>query len=247
MRRTTLLIALLMLLLLTSEAFAKKRILVYTGSLLDERSAPIGGVFPLTFAFYKKSRGGAAVWSEKHFVAVDNGNYVVELGRKKNISRSIKLDSLFVGVRVTGGSELVRERFVAEGTSAEEIIHHSPSHSRIKSKPRSGGGPVELAQKASFAYLAEKAENSVRLDGLTLDQLKKALGSSKSGSVTVTIGDKISTPPAAGGDGGTPYRQLCPEGYVVTGLRGGSGLYVDRVQIMCSPLETETSRKKSKK
>lgn len=247
MRRTTLLIALALTLLMVSEAFAKKRILVYTGRLLDERSAPIGGVFPLTFAFYAKSRGGKAVWSENHFVAVDKGSYIVELGRKKLIPRSVKIDSLYVGVRISGGVELVRERFVAEGNEPEEIIHHKTRDSK---RGQTGGGPnsgpVDLARKATFAYHAGKADNAVKLDGLTLDQLKKVLGGGGSkggGDLAVTIPDKTHNPKPAGGTGGNPYEQLCPPNWVVTGLRGGSGLYVDRVQIICSPLELSPSKK----
>lgn len=51
----------------------------------------------------------------------------------------------------------------------------------------------------------------------------------------LVIGTKTHHSPQAGGDGGTPYVQLCPEGWVVTGIRGGSALYVDRVGVICSP------------
>jgi hypothetical protein len=40
----------------------------------------------------------------------------------------------------------------------------------------------------------------------------------------------------AGGTGGTPFSLLCPDGWVMTGLKAGSGLYVDRVVAVCSPL-----------
>lgn len=216
---------------------AKRRVLVYSGRLLDEQGGPIGGVFPLTFALYTKPRGGKAVWSEGHFVAVDNGHYVVDLGRSVAIPRSVGLDQLYVGVRITGGPELVRERFVPEGDSPEEVIRGKSTGQPTTGAKTPTGGAVDYAEKAGFAYVAEKADNSVRLDGLTLDQIKKALGSSGDGGGKVTLGNNTFNAPSAGGEGGTPYNQLCPEGYVVTGLRGGSGLYVDRVAIICSPLE----------
>ncbi len=226
------------MLVAAGDAFAKRRVLVYSGKLLDERAAPIGGVFPLTFALYSKSRGGKALWSETHFVAVDNGGYVVELGRKKSISRSIDLDTLYVGVRITGGPELVRERFLAEGAQPDEIIHGRPPKGNGHKQQ---GGVVDYAEKAGFAYVAEKADNAVRIDGLTLDQLRKQFGGGpkKEGGGKIVLGSNTFNAPAAGGEGGTPYQQLCPDGYVVTGLRGGSGLYVDRVGIICSPLETK--------
>ena len=77
---------------------------------------------------------------------------------------------------------------------------------------------------------------------MTLDQLKKRLGGT-SGGTKVTLGSNTFNAPTAGGNGGTPFQQLCPDGYVVTGLRGGSGLYIDRVGIICSPLESNTKKK----
>ena len=227
---------LVLVVLVASTAAAKRRILVYSGKLLDERSAPIGGVFPLTFAFYSKSKGGQAVWSESHYVAVDNGVYQLELGRRKVIPGSVSLDQLYVGVRITGGPEIVRERFIAEG-SEEEVIRKQGIEQPGKAQ---AGGTVDYAEKAGFAYVAEKADNSTRIDGLTVEQLKRAVateGGGGGGGGGVTIGENTFNSPTAGGDGGTPFQHLCPEGYVMTGFRGAAGLYIDRVGIICSPLE----------
>ena len=216
---------------------AKKRILVYSGKLLDDQGGPMGGVFPLTFALYNKARGGKSMWSENHFVAVESGNYVVELGRKKSFSRRMKLSHLYVGVRITGGPELVRERFVAEGSEPEEIIRQAGT-TRKKSKAKAGGerGSVEYAEKAGYAFAAEKADNATRLDGLTLEQLKRKLGG---GGGSVSLGDQPWTSQSKGGVGGTSYELLCPEGYVMTGIRCGAGMYVDRLGIICSKFKSK--------
>ena len=58
-------------------------------------------------------------------------------------------------------------------------------------------------------------------------------------NVEVKVAARTYSPPAAGGDGGTAFSMLCPDGYVVTGLSGGSGLYVDRVSLICSPLRLQ--------
>ena len=42
---------------------------------------------------------------------------------------------------------------------------------------------------------------------------------------------------SAGGEGGVTYELKCPKGHVVTGVRGGSGIYLDSIQLICSPLE----------
>ena len=241
MRFSKISVAFLLVALYGFQAEAKQRILVYSGKLLDERAAPVGGVFPLTFAFYGKSRGGKSLWSETHYVAVDNGMYSVELGRKRRIGASIDLNRLYVGVRLSNGPELVRERFIADGVEPEEIIHNRGAKPKT---PTPTSGTVDYAEKAGFAYVAERADDSKRFDGMTMDQLKKRLEASGGGSGTkVTLGTNTFNAPTAGGNGGTPFQQLCPEGYVVTGLRGGSGLYIDRVGIICSPLESKSKKK----
>jgi len=215
---------------------AKKRVLVYSGKLLDDQGGPMGGVFPLTFALYNKARGGKSMWSESHYVAVENGNYLVELGRKKTLTKKMDLNRLYVGVRITGGPEIVRERFIAEGAQPEEIIRQAGTTPRVKVGNSTGGsGSVEYAEKAGYAFAAEKADNATRLDGLTLEQLKRKLG----GGGSVKLGDQPWTSQSKGGVGGTSYELLCPEGYVMTGIRGGAGMYVDRLGIICSKLQSK--------
>jgi hypothetical protein len=252
MKEQVLTIALVMVLstLAWGDAFArkgeKKRILVYSGQLLDDQGGPMGGVFPLTFSFHKKARGGTAMWSEAHFVAVDSGAYVVELGRQRVIRRSIDLGQLYVGVRVTKGPQLVRERFIVEGEEPEVFIRRdtTATSSSSSSSTRQGSRTatsnrtsVDYAEKAGFAFAAEKADDATRLGGLTLEQLKRKLGSGSGGSIT--IGEQPWMSQSKGGVGGTSYELLCPEGYVMTGIRGGSGMYVDRLGIICSKLKSK--------
>jgi hypothetical protein len=240
------LVAIATVLVSADPADAARRIIEYEGKLLDERGAPIGGVFPLTFAFYNRSRGGSAIWSERHFVAVDAGTYTVELGRQSTIPRSVNLDRLFVGVRITGGPELVREQFIAAGATPEQIVRQQRPSDNNPRQP--GGSTVEFANKAGMAHLAETADVARRLEDtnggrtLSFEDLKREFGGQRGGdsNITVGLGDNAFNSPTAGGEGGTPYTLLCPEGYVVTGVRGGSGLYIDRVGIVCSPLETRS-------
>jgi hypothetical protein len=226
------------------DAFArkgnKKRILVYSGQLLDDQGGPMGGVFPLTFSLHKKARGGATMWSEAHYVAVDSGAYVVELGRQRAIPRSIDLGQLYVGVRVTKGPQLVRERFIVEGAAPEVFIRRNSKLSAPRQGARTATSDrtsVDYAEKAGFAFAAEKADDATRLGGLTLEQLKRKLGGGSGGSIS--IGEQPWMSQSKGGVGGTSYELLCPEGYVMTGVRGGSGMYVDRVGIICSKLKSK--------
>ncbi|HIA04778.1 MAG TPA: hypothetical protein EYN06_07590 [Myxococcales bacterium] len=213
----------------------KRRVLVYSGKLTDERGGPVGGVFPLTFALYSKPRGGKTVWSERHFVSVDNGEYLLELGRKSRIPSRISLDQIYLGVRITGGPSLARERFVPEGGIPETLIYQAGKRAHSQKRPAARKGAVEYAEKAGFAYVAEKADNTERIDGKTLAQIKKALG----GSAKIKLGNNTYNSPSVGGEGGAQFQQLCPDGYVMTGIRGGAGLYLDRMQIVCSPIVSQ--------
>jgi hypothetical protein len=210
-----------------------RRVLVYSGKLVDERGGNIGGVYPLTFALYSKARGGKAIWSERHFVSVDNGLYEIELGRKSRIPARISLDQIYIGVRITGGPALVRERFVPEGGVAEQLIYQAGKNKKDIRPSGKKRETVDYAEKAGFAYVAEKADNAERIDGKTLAQIKKLLGG---GGGKVSIGNNTYNSPSVGGEGGAQFQQLCPEGYIMTGIRGGAGLYLDRLQIICSPL-----------
>src|SRR5262245_35908403 len=87
---------------------------VYGGKLEDAQARPLGGIYPLTFAFYRTAKGGRAVWTEAHFVAVDNGVYAVELGAEKPFPKTLDLARAWVSVSVTGGKEIVREVFSPE-------------------------------------------------------------------------------------------------------------------------------------
>ena len=56
------------------------------------------------------------------------------------------------------------------------------------------------------------------------------------------IGDAVETTvqSAHGGSGGTTgYDLRCPRGWAVTGLRGRSGFFVDRLQLVCAPVQLD--------
>src|SRR5690606_4691863 len=88
--------------------------IAYEGKLQDSKRRPIGGVFPLTFSLYRSPQGGKAVWSESHFVAVDSGKYLVDLGYKRPIPPALPLGELYLAVSITGGEEILRERIDAK-------------------------------------------------------------------------------------------------------------------------------------
>src|SRR5690554_2752496 len=62
--------------------------ILYNGHLQDGHGDPISGIFPLTFKLYKHQLAAEPIWQEKHFVAVVDGQYRLELGTNDVLEQS---------------------------------------------------------------------------------------------------------------------------------------------------------------
>jgi len=206
----------------------------YEGQLLDSHRKPLSGIYPLTFSLYRSEKSSRPAWSESHYVAVEDGSYVVQLGDTRPIPSTLHLDRLYISVAVTGGSELVREKLATAAeeprVEAKDPEPGTPAPPRDK-KPGSGDSYAEIA---GFAYEADRAHNSDAVGGLTATEIRKIIKESKS---NVEVGGRTRNSEPAGGTGGQPYTLRCPKGYVVTGITGGAAAFVDSIAIICSPLE----------
>ena len=225
----------------------EQKIIEFEGKLQNARRRPVSGVFPIKFSLYKGPKGGKAVWSENHFVAVDGGRYVVTLGNAKRLKKRLDLSKLYLGVSYAGGGEIQRERIepqeveasapapsVAAGTAAV------PQGTTTRNAPvavRSSNGrtTVDYAEEAGVATYAHSAESAKRIGGLDEKDLLKRLDARSKGKVSVGTKSRFSA--SAGGEGGSGYDLRCPKGTVVTGVRGTAGIYLDSIQLICSPLE----------
>ena len=204
----------------------------YEGKLQDANRKPIGGIFPLSFALHRNARKGRSLWKEEHFVAIDEGRYEVRLGSRTPIPSGLDVSKLYLSVSVSGGDEIVRERLTTEGAKRAE----KPSEKGEK-RGRSGGdskGVVEYAETAGLAYEAEHAKVADRVGDWGQAELEDHL-KNISGKVRISSSKRYTG--SAGGEGGVTYELKCPKGHVVTGVRGGSGIYLDSIQLICSPLE----------
>jgi len=236
----------------SSHAAEPDQRLVYGGRLQDAQGRPIGGVFPLTFNFYAAEKGGRATWTESHFVAVDNGVYAVELGSKKPLPKNLKLDRVWLGVALSGGTELAREKL--DGASASAAATPAAPATPAPAAPATpttpapatppgptvGAPPAKstgsYAELAGFAYEAERAKSADAIGGMTAQEIKN-LAKTVTTPAKPKIGATKRYTEQVGGTGGNPYTLQCPPGYVVTGIKGGAAAYMDSIVLICSPLE----------
>ncbi len=203
---------------------------VYEGKLEDARRRPLSGVYPLTFSLYRTDKSTRAAWSESHYVAVDDGVYSVQLGDQRPIPKGLKLKQAFLGVAVTDGQEILRERLRPDTRPLDEPVAEAAPAPGAHNDRRSDS----YAEIAGFAYEADRAKSADSVGGVTADELKRI---ASRGASKVTIGGNKRYSNSAGGQGGQPYTLKCPKGYVVTGIRGGAAAYVDSLTLICSPLE----------
>ena len=226
-----------------SKAGDDNRTLVYSGKLQDSDRKPIGGIFPLTFSLHKSPKRGKSVWSESHFVAVENGRYDIVLGSKRPINAKLGFSRIYLAVSVTGGDEIMRDRLKAEVFKQQVqpalpgVGSNVPLVRRPAAAPAGGGSrTVDYAERAGEALLAQHAQKADKLGDMSLNDLLARIKRQGRGS-KVSIGTKVRYTQEAGGTGGFEKDLLCPKGHVVTGLKARSGKFIDSVQLICSPLE----------
>ena len=210
----------------------------FRGRLEDSRRQPIAGIFPLTFSLHKSAKGSRSVWSESYFVAVDNGEYEVELGSKRPIGSKLSLDRIYVAVSLTGGDEITRERLMKEAIASGPVVD-TPRPAPPKRSTRGAGRAtttVDYAERAGEALLAQHAQKADKLGEMSLDDLLARIKRGSRGG-KVKLGSRLRYSGEAGGTGGFEKDLLCPKGHVVTGIKTRSGKFIDSLQLICSPLE----------
>ena len=203
-----------------------RTVLDFESRLKDENNRPVSGIFPMVFELKAKKKR-RPMWSEKHWVAVDNGRYRLQLGKTKKLPKKFDPKTVRIVVKISGA-----------GTILEEPL--SGADASLSSVEDTGGKRiVQYAEKSGFAYDAEHATVADRLGEWTAKLLTETLQKlkKKKKKAKVKIGRNRINMTSAGGVGGTPFEQMCPPGTVAVGLRGGSGIYIDNVQLVCAPLE----------
>jgi hypothetical protein len=215
------------------EAYAApgSRILPYNGQMSGPNGQAVSGVFELRFSLHRDAQTEKFVWEESHEIAVVNGKYRIVLGESKTIPRRFALKNMFVAVSLVGGPELLREPVGA----LIKVTPPTPVPQKER-KPAQAGSTVESADRAEFATEAGLSANSDRLEGRTLEQVAEFVVE-KVGGRKVRVGKNSQVSAThAGGYGGSEFKLTCPRGYVVVGIQGHAGRYVDGFEVLCAPL-----------
>ena len=212
-----------------SGAATKRTVLQFESTLKDEEQKPVSGIFSMLFELHKPKQK-AMFWKEKHWVAIDNGHYAIQLGHDAALPKGLDPKTAVMSVSIAGVGNVLEEPLAGGGALAEV--------------EDSGGGYasggkriVPYAEKAGFSYEAERATVADRIGNFTAKMLQEALDALDKRKVKVKPSKSTHMLTSIGGAGGTPFEAVCPAGMVVVGLRGGSGIYIDNFQVVCAPLE----------
>jgi len=171
----------------------------------------------------------------------------VRLGSSNPIPERLKLESLHISVSLQDGPELVREllgpALASEPADAPPPVEMTGGvdMSNAPGARNLGKGNktmADYADRAGYAIEAEHAAGADKLDGKTLDQVVDYV-QEKTGGKRIRVGTIRKLTGHIGGYGGGTYEEVCPRGYVVIGIRGSAGMYVDGLQVICAPLELE--------
>lgn len=185
------------------------RTIIYEGSLRTEDGTPVAGIYWMRFSLRRTQDADAELWSESSFVAVQEGRFVVELGKRQPLPPALDLDGLWVTV-VNDGSVLMRTQM-------------DPAW--VSGGLRSDDGSCERCSKAT------RAENAARFSGLDLDQLKAVMARS------IGPGGKRRLTSVAGSTDGESFTLECPPGHVLTGLEGTAADGLRSLRLICRPME----------
>ena len=208
------------------KAAEKHTVLQFESTLKDDDNKPVAGIFQMTFEL-RKPKAKKGFWNEKHWVAIDNGRYALQLGKETPLPKDLDPKSAVMVVSIPGVGEVLTEPLAGEAALTQVDEKPSASGKRI----------VQYAEKSGFAYEAERATVADRIGNFTAKLLQDTLDALDKRKLKVKVGKNHVNLTSIGGAGGTPYETLCPPGMVVIGIRGGSGIYIDNFQLVCAPLE----------
>jgi hypothetical protein len=229
------------------------RILVdYTGRLEDQSGSAISGIFHFSFNLYSDSKSAEPLWSETRYVSVVDGSYTVPLGKTTELQREHISGPRWIGVELVGEGEILRDKLSIQSGAAggddtsDRALSEKTKRWLNEAAENSDMTFAEVAKRAVFADRADSAEKVgslsaeeiERLSNLAMERLGEHIADPDAhGATGRSLGDQTRVMKQVGGSGGSAYRSECPPGFVVTGIKGGSGDMLDSIAIICRRLQ----------
>lgn len=137
---------------------ATQTIVDFNGELVDQNAAPISGVLPLEFRVFSDAKSKKAILTEKHFIAVVDGNYAISLGQEGNLKT--KSDKLYVAVYLDG-KELTRQ----EVDTQKQLVATNP---KIVTTEASSDGAFKLECPAGYVVTGIEGNQKDGIQNLKL-------------------------------------------------------------------------------
>ncbi|MBU0479429.1 hypothetical protein KKC91_12855 [bacterium] len=239
-------LALVLLVIFSNTAAAQGLEVTYAGQLNADQPESLAGIFALEFRLYETEEAEDSLWEEQHFVAVLEGEYEITLGSH------VLLDPSYLGREMVLGVAFNGEEFERNPLLMETAPTDSGGVDSNWEDPCENSDLicVDIADRTALAHTAEIAEDGESWAGRdfeTVDSysaiLDHFIGHFSDPFAHLTeeerpnIGRTHTILPHVGGEGGAHYERICPDGYAAIGVRGGSAMYVDSIEIICAPFE----------
>ncbi|MBR4985389.1 MAG: hypothetical protein IKY83_06600 [Proteobacteria bacterium] len=144
-------------------AYAENTLTVidFNGEIVDQNAAPVSGVLPLEFRIFADSKAKKAIATEKHFVSVVDGSYMISLGEQAKIQTSQK--KLYVAVYLDN-KELMRQ----EVDTQKQIVPESPKTVTTDRAGAETGEPFKLECPAGYVVTGIEGNAKSGISGLKL-------------------------------------------------------------------------------
>jgi hypothetical protein len=164
MSRRILVIVLLLANALTTWAATPNR-LGYQGNLADSGGNPITANLSISFRLYDVASGGSALWSETQpAVAVDGGNFSVELGSVTPLPKSMFGRQLYLGIQIAGDSEMMPRPALTAAPFALRAGRTAQNTWLVSADGSAVDNGAALAAALTEAATAASAANPVAVD-----------------------------------------------------------------------------------
>ncbi len=140
---------------------ATQTIIDFNGEFVDQNAAPLAGVLPLEFRVFADNKSKKALATEKHFVAVVDGQYAITLGETGELKTTA--DKLYVAVYLDG-KELTRQ----EVSTQRQLVASNPKVVVTPNAGRETGDSFKLECPSGYVVTGIEGSAQNGIQGLKL-------------------------------------------------------------------------------